>query len=125
MAKIERFEDIIAWKSSMELCSSVYAITQNETFSKDLALKDQMRRSSISIPSNIAEGFEMGSNKQFMRYLFIAKASCGELRTQLNIAKNVDYINEQKFEGLNQQSIEISRMISKLISYLKNIKPLK
>lgn len=92
MATIKRFEELEVWKAGMELCSSVYALTNSELFSKDFGLKDQIRRSSISVPSNISEGFERDSKKQFLYFLVIAKGSCGELRTQLKIASNLNYL---------------------------------
>jgi four helix bundle protein len=73
MAKIEKFEDILAWQNSMTLCNDIYTLTFNENFIKDFALREQIRKSAISIPSNIAEGFERGSNIQFKYFLTIAK----------------------------------------------------
>ena len=119
MAKIEQFEDIIAWQKGMELCNAIYAITLKENFAKDYALKDQIRKSAISVPSNISEGFERESNNQFIYFLVIAKASAGELRTQLYIAKNQKYISEKEFDELKEQCLSVSKMISGFISYLR------
>jgi four helix bundle protein len=119
MAKIERFEEIIAWQKGMELCDAVYTITLQENFAKDYALKDQIRKSAISIPSNISEGFERESNNQFIYFLVIAKASAGELRTQLYIAKNQKYISEEEFQKLKEQCLNVSKLISGFISYLR------
>ena len=119
MAKIERFEDIIAWKKAMELCDCVYAITNNEKLAKDYALKDQIRKSAISIPSNIAEGFEREGNNQFIYFLLIAKDSCGELRTQIHIAGNNNYITKSEFEKLYSLAVEVSKMISGFVTYLR------
>ncbi|MEP6646977.1 MAG: four helix bundle protein, partial [Saprospiraceae bacterium] len=85
--KYQSFEDLIIWKESMQLCFDIYAVLKP---CRDYGLKDQIQRSAVSIPSNIAEGFERQTDKEFIRFLFIAKGSCGELRTQLYIA------NEQK-----------------------------
>lgn len=82
MAKIERFEDLEVWKDAMLLCESTYKLTNEKSFSVDFALKDQIRRSAISVPSNISEGFERDAKNQFIYFLVIAKGSCGELRTQ-------------------------------------------
>lgn len=79
--KIERFEDLKAWKSSRELVKGVYSVTKNKGFARDFELVGQIRRSAISVISNVSEGFERGSNREFIQFLYMAKASCGELRT--------------------------------------------
>lgn len=122
MATIKRFEELEVWKAGMELCSSVYALTNSELFSKDFGLKDQIRRSSISVPSNISEGFERDSKKQFLYFLVIAKGSCGELRTQLKIASNLNYINEQEYDKLNLECLSVSKQLAGFITYLKTKK---
>lgn len=122
MATIEKFEDIIAWKKAMELCDLIYVCTNKDRFSKDFGLKDQVRRSSVSIVSNIAEGFERGGNNQFIYFLSIAKGSAGELRAQIYISKNQDYITVEEFNTLNNKVIEVSKTISGLINYLKTTK---
>ncbi|WP_417870854.1 four helix bundle protein [Winogradskyella sp.] len=86
MAKFRSFEEIISWQKARELNKDIYNITnKNDSFSKDFGLRDQIRRSSISISSNIAEGFERETTKEFIRFLYIAKASSGEFRSQLCI----------------------------------------
>lgn len=122
MSKIEKFEDIIAWQKAMELSSFVYEVTNKEKFSKDFGLKDQIRRASVSIVSNIAEGFERESNNQFIYFLVIAKGSAGELRAQLYVAKNQNYITQNEFELLNEKVLEVSKTISGFITYLRNNK---
>lgn len=122
MATIEKFEDIIAWQKAMELCNQIYTYTNKEKFSKDFGLKDQIRRSSVSIVSNIAEGFERISTNQFIYFLIIAKGSAGELRTQIYIAKNQNYITEEEFNLLNDKVLEVSKTISGFVSYLKGLK---
>ena len=119
MATIKRFEELEVWKAGMELCSSIYALTNSELFSKDFGLKDQIRRSSISVPSNISEGFERDSKKQFLYFLVIAKGSCGELRTQLKIASNLKYISEQEYDKLNMECLSVSKQLAGFITYLK------
>lgn len=89
-------------------------------FSADHGLRDQIRRASISISSNIAEGFERESTKEFIRFLFIAKASSGEFRSQLYLAKDLEYVSNQEFENLINIVIEISKLLSGLIKYLKS-----
>ncbi len=122
MAKIEKFEDIIAWQKALELSTLVYKMTNKDKFSKDFGLKDQIRRASVSVVSNIAEGFERESNNQFIYFLIIAKGSAGELRSQIYIAKNQDYITKEEFEILNNKVIEVSKTIGGFLSYLRTQK---
>jgi four helix bundle protein len=119
MARIERFEDIEAWKKGRELRRTVYACSRQGAFGKDYALRDQIRRSAVSITSNIAEGFERGGNKEFTQFLANSKGSCGELRDQLYAALDEQYISADEFKSLCAQALEISRMISGLMQYLK------
>lgn len=119
MGVIKRFEDLEVWQASMALCSSVYALSNEESFTRDFGFKDQIRRSSVSVPSNIAEGFERDSQRQFIYFLVIAKGSCGELRTQLRIATNLNYITNDEFEKLNNECISVSKQLAGFINYLK------
>ena len=92
------FEEILSWQKARELNKAIYSITdKNTSFSKDFGLRDQIRRSSISISSNIAEGFERQTAKEFIRFLYIAKASAGEFRSQTYLAFDLDYLNEDNF----------------------------
>ena len=119
MAKFNSFEEIIAWQKARELNIKIYSLTnKNEPFKKDFGLRDQIRRSSISISSNIAEGFERQTTKEFIRFLYIAKASAGELRSQLYLASDLKYITSEGFEKLKLKVNEISKLISGLIKYL-------
>lgn len=120
MASIKNFEDLEVWKISMKLCTEVYQLTNTELFSKDFGLKDQIRRSAISVPSNISEGYERDAKKQFLYFLAISKGSCGELRTQLRIASNLFYIDENDFNKLNELAIKTSKQLSGFIKYLNN-----
>ena len=120
MAKIERFEDIEAWQKARELTRQIYDASNDGPFARDFGLRDQIRRASVSIMSNIAEGFERGSNKEFIQFLFIAKGSAGEVRSQLYVALDQGYIKQEAFASLSQQISEISRMISGLVSYLSH-----
>ncbi|GAA0532887.1 four helix bundle protein [Chitinophaga japonensis] len=113
MSKIERFEDLVVWKESFELAVSIYQSLAN---CKDFGLKDQLCRSAVSVPSNIAEGFERNSNKEFIRFLKISKGSAGELRTQLYIAIKVGAIDLSKGQMFIKKSISISSMLQKLIT---------
>jgi four helix bundle protein len=122
MATILKFEDIIAWQKALELSDIIYSHSNKEKFSKDFGLRDQMRRASISVVSNIAEGFKREGNNQFIYFLLVAKASAGELRAQLYIARNQNYISMNEFEIINQKVIEVSKTISGFISYLRTQK---
>ena len=121
MSKFERFEDIEAWKEGCRLTARIYEITRNTNFSKDWGLKDQIQRAAVSVPSNISEGFERGSRKEFIRFLFIAKGSAGELRTQLYIAKRLEYIDKKTFDELVDMAKHVSSLIGNLIKYLKRV----
>lgn len=109
MAKFRTFEELEVWQYGMNLCEQVYALSENSVFSKDFSLRDQIRRSAISIPSNISEGFERGSEKQFIYFLVIAKGSCGELRTQLNLANRLKYIDKGTYEKMNDSCLSVSK----------------
>jgi four helix bundle protein len=122
MAKVEKIEELVVWQLAIELTNSIYLITNNNLFNKDFALRDQIRKSAISIPSNIAEGFERNSTNQFLYFLVIAKGSAGEFRTQLLIAKNQKYISEFEFEKINNEALEVSKKLGSFITYLKEFK---
>lgn len=119
MATILKFEDIVAWQKALELSDLIYEYSNKDKFSKDFGLRDQMRRASVSVVSNIAEGFEREGNNQFIYFLLVAKASAGELRAQLYVARNQKYITTEEFEQLNNKVIEVSKTISGFISYLR------
>lgn len=113
--KFDRFEEIIAWQKAGELAMEIYKLFKDN---KDFAFRDQIRRASISIMNNIAEGFERKSNKEFVRFLFIAKGSCAEVRSMLYVSIKLDYITKGQFKDLCSKSVEISKMISGLIKTL-------
>jgi len=119
---IESFEDLNVWKRARELVNLIYRITKNKRFSADKGLVDQIRRASVSILSNISEGFERGSNTEFIQFLYIAKASCGEVRCQIIIAFDQGYINQKELTQIKELTLKVSGMIGNLISYLKKSK---
>jgi four helix bundle protein len=121
MSGIKRFEEINAWKKARDLVKAIYEASSESAFSKDYALKDQIRRSAISTVSNIAEGFERDGNKEFVSFLSVAKSSSGEVRTQLYIAKDLGYLSDDKFSDLMELSEETSRLISGFMKYLKSV----
>jgi four helix bundle protein len=111
-AKVQKFEDLNIWKDSMDLSVDIYKLFRQ---SKDWGLRDQIQRASVSVPSNIAEGFDRQSNNEFIRFLKIAKGSCAEVRTQLMIAQRIGEIEESK-ELLNR-TMSLSKMIQGMINY--------
>jgi four helix bundle protein len=117
---IKSFEDIIAWQKARILNKEIYTISSKGKLSNDYSLKDQMRRASVSITSNIAEGFEREGKQEFIHFLSIAKGSCGELRSQLYIAFDLEYISETEFQQLIQNLIQVSKTIGGLMNYLKS-----
>jgi four helix bundle protein len=119
LGTIERFEDLEAWKLARELTGLVYTCSGAGNFGCDFALRDQIRRASISIVSNIAEGFERDGDKEFLQFLSMAKGSCGEVRAQLYLALDQQYISEALFQELTTKAIQLSRVISGLIRYLR------
>ncbi len=119
MATYDSFEDLPVWQQAKKLACQVYDATLKDKLSKDYALKNQIQRSAISVSSNIAEGFERGSKQEFIQFLYIAKGSCGELRSHLVIAKDICYINNHQFEKLSCSAAEVSRQIAGFIEYLK------
>ena len=119
MASFKRFEDIEAWKRACRLVVDIYRLTNQPELQRDWGLRDQIRRSAISISSNIAEGFERNSNAEFKRFLLIAKGSCGELRSQLYLLKALDMVSAENVATLINECIKISSMIQTLINHLK------
>ena len=120
MATIKRFEDLDVWKKSRILINVIYSVTRSPKFGRDLLLSNHIRKTSVSILSNIAEGFERDGNKEFINFLSIAKGSCGELRSQLYIAYDQEYINEDQFKEMTNLAEEISKSIKGLMVYLQN-----
>jgi four helix bundle protein len=119
MATYNSFEDLPVWQKARELGVSIYQATNGGQFKKDYGLKDQIQRAAVSVSSNIAEGFERGSKREFIQFLYIAKSSCGELRSQLFIAKDLVYLNNADSETLINSAYNTSKQISGLIKYLK------
>ena len=111
---VENFTDLIAWQKARELTRIIYSITARKEFHSDFALRDQMRRASVSIMSNIAEGFERAGRREFHRFLVIAKGSCAEVRSQLYVAFDAEYIERKTFERLHEMTNEVSRIIGGL-----------
>ena len=118
MARIENFEDLEIWQLAREICRDVYTLFLETSLKNDFALRNQMDKSSGSIMDNIAEGFERNGNKEFIQYLSIAKASCGELRSQLFRAVDKKHIGEPRFKQLIEKLDLECNKIGFLMSYL-------
>jgi four helix bundle protein len=112
---IEKFEDIIAWQKAKELTIETYKIFKN---SKDFNFKSQIERAMVSVMNNIAEGFERKTNNEFKHFLYIAKGSAGEFRSMLYLAKELEYITNDKFNALIEKILVISKIIAKFIQSL-------
>lgn len=124
MPPAARFEDLVAWQKARYLTKAIYQVTRQDNFAKDFGLAGQIQRASVSIMSNIAEGFERGNSGDYHRFLSIAKASCGEVRSQLYVALDIGYLQQSDFDQLSAQAEEVSKVISGLIiSVAKQRKP--
>jgi len=119
MATFKKFEDVDTWKRACRLAVDIYRLTNQPELRKDWGLRDQIRRSAISISSNIAEGFERNSNAEFKRFLLISKGSCGELRSQLYLLKALELLPAKDVGNSITECIEIPSMIQTLINHLK------
>lgn len=112
--KITSFPDLIAWQKARLLTAKIYRVTSQGSFAKDYGLKDQIRRGAVSVMSNIAEGFERGRPSEFHQFLSIAKGSCAELRSQLFVAFDADYLRETDFNALMDAACEVARIVGGL-----------
>ncbi len=119
MATITRFEDIHAWQTSRELTKQIYQLTNTGDFKKDFGLRDQIRRAAVSVMSNIAEGFESKTQAMFINYLGMAKASAGEVRSQLYIALDLGYITKEQFISGLDNAKKASSQIYRFMQYLR------
>lgn len=113
--KTEKFEDVLAWQKAKSLTLTIYTHFKSEM---DFGFKDQIQRASVSIMNNIAEGFERKGDKELSHFLYIAKASCGEVRSMLHLAKALNYLSEEDFQEMYSESVEISKMLSGFIKAL-------
>ncbi len=119
MPTFTRFEDMEAWQQSRVLCGEIYRVSGKGSFVKDFGLRDQIRRASISIMSNIAEGFERSGTGEFIQFLAIAKGSAGEMRSQLYIAFDQGYLDREEFARLSISASDTAKIIAGLMSYLR------
>ena len=127
MPRIQKFEDLEAWEVARSVTSEIYSVSRRGKFSTDFGLRDQICRATVSIMSNIAEGFERDGDKEVVNFLSIAKASAGETRSLLYVTLDQSYISEVEFRSISGGLVECSRIISGLSSYLRrsDVKGLK
>lgn len=118
--KIKSYRDLIVWQKAVELCVLIYRITQEFPKNELYGLTSQLRRCSVSIPSNIAEGFQRGYLKEYIHFLYISFGSGAELETQILVAHKINYLNQEKFDELNSILEEVMKMLNSLINKLEN-----
>jgi four helix bundle protein len=119
MATVKQFEDLHVWQEARGLVSEVYKVTKQRAFRRDFSLRDQITRAAVSSMSNIAEGFERGSRREFIQFLNVAKGSTGEVRSQLYVALDQEYVDQKMFEKLRGSALAVSRRLAKFIRYLE------
>ena len=119
--RVETFEDLLDWQKGIELVKQIYLLTRDGALSKDWGLRDQLQRAAVSIPANIAEGFERGSSREYVHFLYIAKGSAGEMRSLLRVALEIGYLDQPRYSQLQAQAAEISRFIA---NHIKSLFPL-
>jgi four helix bundle protein len=119
MPTFKRFEDILAWQKAREVTKTVYFTTRDGEFARDFGLRDQLRRASVSIMANIAEGFGRRSDKEFANFLNMAHGSAAECQSHLYVALDLGYLNEEKFQSLYSAFDECSRMVISLSHHLR------
>jgi four helix bundle protein len=117
--RIEKFEDIDAWKESRKLNKMVYQVSTGDPFKRDFGLASQIQRASVSVMANIAEGFDRKSDKEFIQYLYIASSSASEIQSHLYVALDLAYISEEGFKNLYEQTKKVKKLIHGFIAYLK------
>jgi len=116
---IERFEDIKAWQRARELTREVYAVSAKGNFARDFGLRDQVRKAAGSVMHNIAEGFDAGSDSEFVRFLSYARRSATEVQSQLYIAIDQGYISQEQFDGIYDLAEQCKKLINGFIRYLR------
>jgi four helix bundle protein len=112
--RVEKFEDLVVWQKARTWCSEIYRLTREGAFARDFGLRDQIRRAAVSVMSNIAEGFERGKRPEFHQFVCVAKGSCAEVRSQLVIALDCGYLNQDDYDRLMALGQEIARLLGAL-----------
>ena len=119
MTTIKNFEELIAWQKARELAGYVYELTRQDKFSRDYGLRDQIQRAASSVMHNIAEGFESGTDPEFVRFLKMARRSAGEVQSQLYLALDVGYITEEERGKAYSLAIDVKKLINGMMTYLR------
>lgn len=118
MAKIRRFEELEAWQAARAIVQGIYEVSSDDQFFRDFALRDQIRRAAVSMMANIAEGVSRRSNREFVQFLFMAKASAAEVQSHMYVALDQSYLSQEQFRLLYDQTDRCARQVSALITYL-------
>ena len=116
------FKDLIIWQQAKDLAVMIYQISEGGALGRDFGLRDQIRRSAVSIASNIAEGDERDTDRESVRFFYIAKGSLAELRTQVEVAYEIDYLEKQVYERIEEKCLTLGKMIGSLIKARQNVK---
>lgn len=119
MTTIKNFEELLAWQKARELAGYVYELTRHDGFSRDYGLRDQIQRAASFAMHNIAEGFESGSDPEFVRFLKMARRSAGEVQSQLYLALDIGYISEEERQKAYTLAMEVKRLINGMMTYLR------
>ena len=117
----KKFEELIFWQRARDLTKIVYGYSKNGAFQKDFELKDQIRRSAVSVMANIAEGFGRGGNKELIQFLFIAKGSLSETQSHLYVARDLEYVDEKKFQAAYDKAEETAKLINAFIRSVEQV----
>lgn len=120
MNTYQTYEDLLVWQKAHELVLDIYRFTNETALKTDFALRDQIRRSAISVTSNIVEGHERYGKKEFAYFLNVSKASCSELRSQIRLAKDLNYLGQTECQELEIRLLEVNRMIFGLMKHIKS-----
>ena len=116
---VKSFEDLWVWQQGIDLVKKIYTLTGDGSFNKDFGLRDQIRRAAVSIPTNVAEGYERSSRKEYLQFLNIAKGSAGEVRSLLRVAHDIGYVNQDDYQQLRNSVMDLSRYLSNQIKSLR------
>jgi len=119
MTTIKNFEELKAWQKARELAGNIYELTRRDKFSRDFGLRDQIQRAASSAMHNIAEGFESGSDPEFVRFLKMSRRSAGEVQSQLYLAVDLDYITEEERRKAHNLATEVKKLINGMMTYLR------
>lgn len=117
--KVKSFEDLWVWQKGIDLVKKIYLLTGDGSLNRDFGFRDQIRRAAVSIPTNIAEGYERSSRKEYLQFLNIAKGSAGEVRSLLRIALDIGYVSQDDYHQLRNSIMDLSRYLSNQIKSLR------